>query len=129
MGSFYAELSDKDKETVKAWSERAKSSEHKRDIPPEYYIGAKLGFYYGWQALLAFKLGYVVGLDDNGKPIKIPYTFNDAVADVRSAEKVNYRQLIDNGDIIASANIASRDTTWARNTIQRTNEIRKEING
>ena len=100
----------------------------KRDIPPELFIGAKLGFYYGWQALIAFKLGYITTIDDEGKPLKIPYTFDDAVADVRSAEKVNYRNLIDSGDIIASANVASRDKNWATKTIEYTNKLRKEYN-
>lgn len=128
MAGLFEQLSDKDKATVRSWSRNAQSSKHERDIPPELFIGAKLGFYYGWQALIAFKLGYITTIDDNGKTIKIPYTFDDAVADVRSAEKVNYRNLIDSGDIIASANVASRDKNWATKTIEYTNKLRKEYN-
>lgn len=129
MASFFEQLSEEDKAKVRGWSRSARVSEHNRDIPPELFIGAKLGFYYGWEALIAFKLGYIVGIDDEGKPMKITYTFEDAIADVKSAEKVNYRNLIDSGDIIASANVSSRDSKWARNAINYTNKIRKEING
>lgn len=128
MAGLFEQLSDEDKAKVRSWSRNAQSSRHERDIPPELFIGAKLGFYYGWQALIAFKLGYITTIDDEGKPLKIPYTFDDAVADVRSAEKVNYRNLIDSGDIIASANVASRDRNWATKTIEYTNKLRKEYN-
>lgn len=128
MAGLFEQLSDEDKAKVRSWSRNAQSSRHERDIPPELFIGAKLGFYYGWQALIAFKLGYITTIDDEGKTIKIPYTFDDAVADVRSAEKVNYRNLIDSGDIIASANVASRDRNWATKTIEYTNKLRKEYN-
>lgn len=128
MAGLFEQLSDEDKAKVRSWSRNAQSSRHERDIPPELFIGAKLGFYYGWQALIAFKLGYITTIDDEGKPTKISYTFDDAVADVRSAEKVNYRNLIDSGDIIASANVASRDNNWAKKTIEYTNKLRKEYN-
>lgn len=128
MAGLFEQLSDEDKAKVRSWSRNAQSSRHERDIPPELFIGAKLGFYYGWQALIAFKLGYITTIDDEGKPTKIPYTFDDAVADVRSAEKVNYRNLIDSGDIIASANVASRDRNWATKTLEYTNKLRKEYN-
>lgn len=128
MAGLFEQLSDEDKAKVRSWSRNAQSSRHERDIPPELFIGAKLGFYYGWQALIAFKLGYITTIDDEGKPLKIPYTFDDAVADVRSAEKVNYRNLIDSGDIIASANVASRDRSWATKTLEYTNKLRKEYN-
>lgn len=131
MAGFFEQLSDEDKQIVRSWSKTAKNSQHSRDIPAELFIGAKLGYYYGWQALIAFKLGYIIVEDINEKNekvyIKAPYTFDDAVADVRSAEKVNYRVLVDNGDIIASANVASRDKDWTRKTIEYTNKIRKEM--
>lgn len=131
MAGFFEQLSDKDKEIVKSWSKSAKTSRHERDIPAELFIGAKLGYFYGWEALIAFKLGYIIVEDirENGEKVlvKVPYTFDEAVADVRSAEKVNYRVLVDNGDIIASANVASRDKDWTRKTIEYTNKIRKEM--
>lgn len=127
MAGFLEQLSEEDQAKVKAWSEKARRSEHERDIPPELFIGAKLGYYYGWEAKVAFGRGYNIGIDDDGKLVKIPYTFTEAVADVRAAEKVHYRKLIENGDIIASANISSRDSHWASETIRITNQLRKEV--
>lgn len=127
MAGLLEQLSPEDQAKVKEWSKKAKTSVHERDIPPELFIGAKLGYYYGWEAKVAFGRGYNIGIDENGKLIKIPYTFDEAVADVRSAEKVHYRKLIENGDIIASANISSRDKSWATETIKLTNKLRKEV--
>lgn len=127
MAGLLEQLSPEDQAKVKEWSKKAKTSVHERDIPPELFIGAKLGYYYGWEAKVAFGRGYNIGIDENGKLVKIPYTFDEAVADVRSAEKVHYRKLIENGDIIASANISSRDKNWATETIKLTNKLRKEV--
>lgn len=127
MAGLLEQLSPEDQAKVKEWSNKAKTSVHERDIPPELFIGAKLGYYYGWEAKVAFGRGYNIGIDENGKLVKIPYTFDEAVADVRSAEKVHYRKLIENGDIIASANISSRDKNWATETIKLTNKLRKEV--
>lgn len=129
MAGLLEQLSADDQAKVKSWREQAQNPKHQGDIPPELFICAKLGFYYGWDAMLAFKLGYIIGYDDEMKPVKIPYTFDEAVADVKSAEKVNYRNIIDQGDIIASANISSRDKQWAKGVIDYSNKIRKDING
>lgn len=127
MPGLLEQLSPEDQAKVKDWSRKARTSVHERDIPPELFIGAKLGYYYGWEAKVAFGRGYNIGIDENGKLVKIPYTFDEAVADVRSAEKVHYRKLIESGDIIASANISSRDKNWATETIKLTNKLRKEV--
>lgn len=127
MSGLLEQLSPEDQAKVKDWSRKARTSVHERDIPPELFIGAKLGYYYGWEAKVAFGRGYNIGIDDDGKFVKIPYTFEEAVADVRSAEKVHYRKLIESGDIIASANISSRDKNWATETIKLTNKLRKEV--
>lgn len=129
MAGFYEQLSEEDKAKVDSWSRNAKKSLHDRDIPPELFIGAQLGMYYGWEARVAFGLGYIIGIDDDGKLCKIPYTFKQAVADVKAADKVHYRRLVDNGDIIAAANISSRNSTYARNAINYSNELRKKANG
>lgn len=127
MSGLLAQLSPEDQAKVKEWSRKAKNSTYERDIPPELFIGAKLGYFYGWEAKVAFARGYNIGIDDDGKLVKLPYTFDEAVADVRSAEKVHYRKLLENGDIIASANISSRDKHWAMETIKITNKLRKEV--
>lgn len=127
MSSFYETLSQEDKATVDSWAEKARASRFKRDIPPELYMAAKLGYYYGWEALVAFKRGYILGLDDNGSEIKIPYTFEDAVADVRAGEKVRYRMQLDQADLDACATMSAHNKEYAESAISWANKIRKEI--
>ena len=121
------QLSAKDQATVRGWAERAKNPKYETDIPPELFIGAKLGIYYGWEARVAFGRGYIVGLDDDGKWCKIPYGFDMAVADVKAAEKVLYKQMVANGDIVASANVACRSREYAQGAINFANNIKREI--
>lgn len=126
-GGLLEKLSPQDQATVRGWAERAKNPKHETDIPPELFIGAKLGIYYGWEARVAFGRGYIIGLDDEGKWCKIPYNFDMAVADVRAAEKVLYKQMIANGDIVASANVACRSKDYAQGAINFANSIKGEI--
>lgn len=123
------QLSDEDKAKVREWAENAKKPKHTGDIPPELFIAAKLGFYYGWEAKVAFARGYEIGIDDDGKFVKLPYDFEHAVADVRAAEKVRYREILDNAKIMASANVSSRDSSSAKSMIDYSNHIRKEVYG
>ena len=120
-------LSEEDRKIVEGWAERAKKPKYETDIPPELFIGAKLGIYYGWEARLTFGRGYSIGIDDDGKLIKLPYTFEDAVADVKAAEKVYYKQMIANSDLIASANIACKSRDYASGAIKFANAVKKEV--
>lgn len=128
MSGLLEKLNEEDREKVKSWGNQAKNPTHKTDIPPELFICAKLGFYYGWEAMKAFKLGYIVGYDEDMNPVKIPYTLDEAVADVKSAEKVNYRNLLDQSDFIGVANRCAKDNDWAMQRAKYANQIRKEIN-
>lgn len=124
---FFEQLNASDKAKVRSWAENAKNPKHDGDIPPEFFIGAKLGFYYGWEARVAFGRGYTIGIDENGNFERIPYTFEEAVADVKAAEKVHYRTLIDNADFIASANISSSNNSYRKSAVDFSNKIRKEV--
>lgn len=127
MAGLLEKLSEEDKAKVASWGRAARNPRHEQDIPPEFFIAAKLGMYYGWEARVAFALGYIVGLDDDNKPMKIPYTFDTAVADVKAAEKVHYRRLVEDGDIKAAANIAARGDEFAKNIIDFSNKVRREV--
>lgn len=127
MAKLYDLLSDEDKQKVDQWAEDRKRSKYAREIPPELYLAAELGYYYGWEAKVAFTRGYMIGIDDDGKYVKLPYTFKDAVADVKAARKVKYRQIVDSGEIAAAANISSRSTEYAKGAVKFSNKVREEI--
>lgn len=129
MANLYDILSDEDKRKVDQWTEERKYSKHAREIPPELYTAAELGYYYGWEAKVAFARGYIIGIDDDGKLIKIPYTFKEAVADVRAARKVKYRQIIDSSEITVAANISSRNDKYAEGAVRFANKVKNEIKG
>ena len=127
MASFYAQLSQDDKKIVDSWVEKATTSQYKRDIPPELYIKAQLGYFYGWQAIVAFARGYEIGIDDNGKYIKLPYTLEDAVADVKAAEKVHYKYAMDDADLNAISSVSVHDEKYGKAVADWANAKRKEL--
>lgn len=127
MSSFYESLSKEDKRTVDGWAEKARNSQYKRDIPYELYIKAQLGYFYGWDAMMAFARGYEIGIDDDGKYIKLPYTFEDAVADVKAAEKVHYRYAMENADFNALSGSSIQDKEYGKTVANWANEKRKEL--
>ena len=127
MSSFYATLNEEDKRTVDGWAEKARRSEYKRDIPYELYIKAQLGYFYGWQAMMAFARGYEIGVDDEGNYIKLPYTFEDAVADVKAAEKVHYRYAMESADFNALSDASIQNAEYGKAVAKWANEKRKEL--
>lgn len=127
MSSFYEQLSQEDKRIVDGWVEKATTSQYKRDIPYELYIKAQLGYFYGWQAIVAFARGYEIGLDEKGNYIKLPYTLADAVADVKAAEKVHYRYSMENADFNAISNVSIQNADYGKAVANWANEKRKEL--
>lgn len=127
MSSFYAQLNQEDKQIVDGWVEKATTSQYKRDIPYELYIKAQLGYFYGWQAIVAFARGYEIGLDDNGKYVRLPYTLEDAVADVKAAEKVHYRYAMENADFNAISSASIHNEKYGKAVADWANAKRKEL--
>ena len=129
MAGLLEQLSEEDREKVQSWTSKVKNPKHEQDIPTELFICSKLGYYYGWQAVETFMRGYIIAHDDNMKPYKAPFTLDDAIALIKGAEKVAYVNMLNNGDIQASANVSSRNSEWAKANIEYTNRLRKEYNG
>ena len=119
-------LNEQDRAKSEAWKEKALNPEHETDIPPELYQMALHGFYFGFGAIEAILRGYIDSVDQRtGKPIRVPYDLETVIALNQAARKVNYRQIVDAGDIAAIANLSSHDKNWAESAIKRTNDIRK----
>ena len=118
-------LSEEDRAKVATWKDRATNPEHDPDIPPELYQMALHGFYYGFEAIKAILRGYIDAVDDEGRPIKIPYDLETVVALNQAGRKVAYRQIVDACDTQAMANLSAHDRAWSERTMKRINAIRK----
>lgn len=90
MRGLYESLSAKDRAKVDSWVKARKEPQHDRDIPTEFYLMAELGFYYGWEAVRDFRRGFTLSYDAKGKQTNLSFTFEDAVAFVEAAKKVQY---------------------------------------
>lgn len=97
-------LSNDDKAKVARWADERRNPKYDTEIPPEFYVAGQLGYYYGWQAVESFMRGYYFGVDDAGNTIQLEFSFETAVALIKAAEKVKYRQIVDEGRIHAREN-------------------------
>lgn len=86
-------------------------------IPPEIYLIAEFGYYYGWGAIEAAKRGYTEGWEVkkvDGKAVetrtKIPLTMEEVSILTEAARKIWYGKVVDNarGTLAASASVMSK---------------------
>lgn len=105
-----------ERERALAAFERRKSGDtsYRKDlkIPPEIYLIAELGYYYGWGAIEAAKRGYVESFDEHtGKKKKILLTMEEIAILVEAAHKIWYGKVVDQarGAQAASASVMSKN--------------------
>lgn len=128
MPAFKDMLSPTDQKWVERRARELKNPKHKGDIPPELYQLALHGEYFGFEAVKAVLRGHIIDVDENGKVSHIPYTFETMVGLNQAARKVRYRQIVDAGDIQASATAGiGADKSFAEAIRQKSNKIRKEL--
>lgn len=81
------------------------------DIPPEFYMASELGYYYDWEAIMAFRRGYTIvpktdeDLEEDKLSGKLPewtskykremLTTQEAQLLLEGANKVWYKKLIE----------------------------------
>lgn len=87
-------------------------------IPPDIFIVAQLGYFYGWGAIETVKRGYVESfevINKDGKRIekrtKIPFTMEEASILVEAARKISYSGVVDaaRGTQIAVGSVMSKN--------------------
>lgn len=80
---------------------RAKKEAQTLEIPYSWYVTAQLGYYYGWDAVMAVRNGYTVSQDvtRDGQLIhrKNTFTLEEAMMLIDAARKVWNSQVIDTG--------------------------------
>lgn len=62
------------------------------DVTPELYLVAELGYYFGWEAVLAVRRGFTVVPGTNEKEV---FTLEEAQVLLEGARKVWYSKLIE----------------------------------
>jgi len=121
-------LSPEDQKWAENRAKEAKNPRYRGDIPPELYQLALHGVYFGFEAVKAVLRGHIIDVGEDGKVKHIPYTFETMTGVNQAARKVRYRQIVDAGDIQASASAGVlSDKDFAENIRQKTNSIRKEL--
>lgn len=119
-------MTPEDQELVKKWADERRNPKYKPDIPMPLYVCAQLGYYYGWQAVVDYRRGYQIGYKPNGEIELLEFKLEDAVALIKAAEKVHYRQMMDNGRVDAATNLSSHDKKYARNNRDYVNKLAKD---
>lgn len=127
MADLFDLLSPEDQAKTKAWAAKRRESKYKRDIPSELYVAAQLGYYYGWDALVDFRRGYHIGVNQNGKLVRLGFSFEEAVAFVEAAEKVHYRQMLDGSKANAATINSSNNKNYADRNADYINNIAEKV--
>ena len=66
----------------------------KEKIPPQIYLLAEAGVYFGWQAIVDARRGYTEAIDADGNPVRIPLTMEEFNGLVMAAKKFKYSDYI-----------------------------------
>lgn len=73
---------------------RGDGSYKKEKIPPQIYLLAEAGVYFGWQAIVDARRGYTEAKDDNGNLVKIPLSMEEFNGLVMAGKKFRYSDYI-----------------------------------
>lgn len=96
MPSFLDLLPEKGRELAleRARKRRERNSARKGlDVAPEIYMVAEFGYYFGWDAVVAIKRGYIEKIGSKGEIIKEPFTLDEVMILLEAARKVWYSKL------------------------------------
>lgn len=120
-------LPEKDRKlAIERAEKRLAAKNARRDkvsVPPEFHQICEMGYYYGWEALLAMRRGFTSYVDnrydDEGnvvgvQVIKEPLTAVDAEIILEGGRKVWYSKLIEQ----ASGQYVAGASKWSKNPSQ-----------
>jgi hypothetical protein len=80
-------------------------------ISPEMYLVAEAGYYFGWEAIVAIKRGYIEYTDKNGTTKQSLLTLEEVSSLVDAARKVWYTKVLDQSLGNMNANISAKTKT------------------
>lgn len=87
----------------------------KEKIPPQIYLLAEAGVYFGWQAIVDARRGYTEASDDNGNLVKIPLSMEEFNGLVMAGKKFRYSDYINQarGTQTAVGSVLSKNSKQA----------------
>lgn len=96
---------DKAKAIARGQKRLNKNRGNSASISPELYITAEFGYYFGWDAIVAIKRGYIEKVDDEGETVLEPFTLDEVMALLEAAKKVWYAKLVEtaHGSLVAGS--------------------------
>lgn len=77
-------------------------------VAPEMYLIAEAGYYFGWEAIVAIKRGYIEYRDKQGELKQALLTLEEVSALVDAARKVWYTKMVDQSLGTMNANLSSQ---------------------
>lgn len=80
-------------------------------VAPEMYLIAEAGYYFGWQAIVDIKRGYIEYKDKDGNNKQAILTLEEVSALVDAASKVWYTKVIDQSHGSFAATISANAKT------------------
>lgn len=95
-------------------------------VSPEFYMAAELGYYFGWDAIMALRRGFTVEPVTGNKEL---FTTTEAHLLLEGARKVWYSKLIEQsgGAFIAYGAVNSKNPTEAFNKGTKEFQVRAEV--
>ena len=84
------------------------------DISPEIYLTSEMGYYFGWDAVMAIRRGYTVVPGTNEKEV---FTLDEAMVLLEGARKVWYAKNVEmaHGNLVANSSVHSKNPGEAFN--------------
>lgn len=106
---------DKQKTIERGQKRMEKTKTKAHDVSPEMYLIAEMGYYFGWDAILAVKRGYIEFLDEKNAVKKSIFTIEEMMGLVEAARKVWYAKLYEQsyGSAVASSSKYNKDPNEA----------------
>ena len=101
---------DKQKAIAKGKKRMERSKTQTLDVSPEMFVIAELGYYFGWEAVVAIKRGFITTYNDKMELKKSTFTLEEALALIEGAKKVWYSKVIDTAHGSFIAHRSARET-------------------
>lgn len=102
MSSLLDFMTPEHREKAIARGQKRLEKNQSASVSPEMFVIAEFGYYFGFEAILAVKRGYIEIMKD-GELVQEPFELNEVLALIEAAKKVWYGKVVEqsHGNMIA----------------------------